>query len=91
MDRKTAFEPFPNPSNSPLGQGCIKLTNLELIPHQGLIYLPQNFADFEHEYSLKCTSEWMIGIFQLIFQLIPNLLTLYTHVIKAALVYVNTT
>lgn len=31
-------------------QGCIKLPNLELIPRQGLIYLPQNVAVFEHEY-----------------------------------------
>ena len=35
------------------GQGCIKLPNLELIPRQGPIYLPQNVAVFEHEYGMK--------------------------------------
>ena len=34
-------------------QGCIKLPNLELIPRQGLIYLPQNALVFEHEYGKK--------------------------------------
>ena len=41
-------------------QGCIKLPNLELIPRQELIYLPQNVAVFEYEYGKKFTSQWMI-------------------------------
>ena len=41
-------------------QGCIKLPYFELIPCQGLIYLPQNVAVFEHEYGKKFTSQWMI-------------------------------